>query len=194
MYTHIVGVDEAGRGPLAGPVAVGAVCVPKGFNWKLIPGVKDSKKLSEKKREEIFKKAKILKEEGKIICKVSMVSARVIDRIGITKAVQLGVARSIQKLSRNPQRVFVKLDGLLVAPSIYKKQRTIIKGDQHEREIALASIMAKVVRDRYMVRVARRYPQYGFEVHKGYGTKAHKKALKKHGRSVLHRMCFTHID
>lgn len=194
MYTHTIGVDEAGRGPLAGPVAVGAVCVPKRFNWNLIPGVDDSKKLSEKTREAVAGRAAALAREGYIVWSVAMVSAPIIDRIGITKAVQRGVQRSIQRLDVKPQSVFVKLDGLLRAPDVYTRQKTIIKGDQTEKEIALASIMAKVRRDRYMRRMAARYPNYGFDLHKGYGTAMHKNALTQHGRCPLHRVCFTKLD
>lgn len=189
--THIIGIDEAGRGPLAGPVAVGVACVPKGFNWRQLPGVTDSKKLTEKKREAIFECARGLKKEGKLEYAVSMVSAKVIDDIGIVPAVRLALQRALQRLGVSPQAVQVKLDGSLYAPKEYIHQKTIIKGDSKERVIGLASIMAKVTRDRYMVRVATQYPQYGFEIHKGYGTKRHQAALQQYGRCVLHRKCFT---
>ena len=188
--THIVGVDEAGRGPLAGPVAVGIAVVPKNFDWSLITGVGDSKEVSPKNREAIFRRAKILRKEKKIDYAVSLISNSMIDRIGITKAVALGIQRGLVKLALNPRLVDVRLDGLLKAPSEYKKQQTIIKGDSKEKVIGLASIVAKVTRDAHMTRTACDYPTYSFEIHKGYGTLAHRNALKKYGLSKIHRRSF----
>ena len=188
----IIGIDEAGRGPLAGPVAVGVVCVPRGFKFSSIKAVvKDSKQLSESKREEVFKEVRALQKEGKLRYVVSMVSAGVIDRIGITKAVALAIRRGLKKISPPPRSTFVKLDGLLRAPDDFVHQKTIVRGDRTEMEIALASIMAKVARDRYMKRMAARYEGYGFEQHKGYGTKAHRNALKRHRLCGIHRVTFT---
>jgi len=187
---YIVGVDEAGRGPLAGPVVVGVVSIPKGFNWRLIKGVTDSKKLSHENREAIFVRARELEKEGLLEYKVAMIGSATIDRIGITKAVQLGINRSLRRLPKYTGRTCVKLDGLLKAPSEFKNQKTIIKGDQKEKVIGLASIMAKVTRDRYMVRMSKKYPEYGFEQHKGYGTKSHTHAIKGNGLSDLHRTSF----
>lgn len=188
--SFIVGVDEAGRGPLAGPVSVGVAVVPKGFKWRIIPGVNDSKKLSEKKREQIYNLAKELKKNGELDYAVSMVGATVVDRIGISKAVRLGILRSITKLKLNPDQVEIKLDGLLCAPAEYINQKTITKGDSKEKVIGLASIMAKVTRDSYMVRIAHDYSKYDFELHKGYGTKKHTTAIKKYGLSKIHRKSF----
>ena len=190
MNKSIIGIDEAGRGPLAGPVAVGAACVPKGFDWKMIPGVNDSKKLSAKNREAIFMRARELQKEGKLEYSVSMVSAPVIDKIGIAPAVRLGIKRCFNKLDKNPKTVSVKLDGLLYAPEEYLEQETITKGDQKEKIIGLASIMAKVTRDRYMVKIAKEYPKYSLEIHKGYGTKVHRGAISKYGLSKIHRAYF----
>lgn len=186
----IVGVDEAGRGPLAGPVAVGIAVVPYDFDWNQIPNVGDSKKVSEKNREAIFKLTKKLQKEGVLRYHVSLIPSNTIDRINIRKAVLLGIERSLLKLKLNPEECDVRLDGLLHAPKIFKKQQTIIKGDAKEKVIGLASIMAKVTRDRYMVRIASQYPSYGFAIHKGYGTLKHRTALEKHGLSKIHRKTF----
>jgi ribonuclease HII len=186
----LVGVDEAGRGPLAGPVAIGVAVVPYGFDWKTIPGVGDSKKVSPKNREAIFRLAKSLKKTGVIDWSVILISAKIIDTIGITRAVAKGIERGMGRLGLNPNSVKVRLDGLLKAGAEYRKQKTIIKGDAKEKVIGLASILAKVTRDTYMVRLGKKYPEYGFEVHKGYGTLVHRKAIKKFGRSPVHRESF----
>ncbi len=187
---YIIGVDEAGRGPLAGPVAVGVVCVTIPFDWNSVPGVNDSKKVSPKNREVVFKQAKLLKKQGILNYSVILISAKVIDKIGITHAVSLGISRAFKKLNIDPNSADVRLDGLLKAPVEYKKQRTIIKGDAKEKVIGLASIMAKVTRDRAMVRMARRFPAYSFDIHKGYGTRRHCVAIKKHGLCLIHRRSF----
>lgn len=186
----IIGVDEAGRGALAGPVAVGVALVPQDFDWTLIPGVKDSKQLSEKRREEIFLRARVLKKEGKLDYKVALVSAATIDRRGITAAVRMGIARALKKLPHDIEVAEVRLDGLLHAPVHYLHQQTIVRGDQTEPAISLASIMAKVTRDRHMVALAKKYPAYAFEVHKGYGTLAHRTYIKEVGVSDIHRRYF----
>jgi ribonuclease HII len=190
MKKSIIGIDEAGRGPLAGPVAVGIAVVPHDFDWTLIPGVGDSKQVSEKNREAIFLRAETLKNEGMLNYVVSLVSAHTIDRIGISRAVIYGIERGLAKLALDPAAVSIKLDGLLKAPAEYNDQETIIKGDAKELIIGLASILAKVTRDRVMVLRAREYPEYGFEIHKGYGTKAHGIALSTHGLSPIHRRSF----
>jgi ribonuclease HII len=186
----IVGIDEAGRGPLAGPVAVGIAAIPSDFDWGLLPGVNDSKLLTPKKREAVFNLARNLKKERKINYCVCMVSAKVIDRVGIVHAVRLGIARACNSMTLNPEDTFVKLDGLLRAPDSFIYQETIVKGDAKEKIIGLASIVAKVTRDRYMSRLAKYYPEYGFELHKGYGTPRHRAALLEHRLSPAHRMSF----
>lgn len=188
---YVIGVDEAGRGPLAGPVSVGIACVSPQFDWNLLSGVNDSKQLTERKREEIYTRTRELSQAGLLEYSVSLVSARVIDRIGITAAVRLGIKRCFDRLAKDPSTVSVKLDGLLKAPSEYMLQETIVKGDQKEKVIGLASIMAKVTRDRYMVRKGKEFPLYGFEVHKGYGTQKHITAIKQYGVSDFHRRSFT---
>ncbi|MFZ2252881.1 MAG: ribonuclease HII [Minisyncoccia bacterium] len=186
----IAGVDEAGRGPLAGPVAVGVAVVPYDFDWNLLPGVNDSKKVSEKNREAIFLLTKKLKKQGLLNYHVSLISNSTIDRTSITRAVARGIAQCFQKLNLNPQESDVRLDGLLKAPAEFFTQETIIKGDQKEKIIGLASIMAKVTRDALMVRIAGNYPKYGFEIHKGYGTIKHRTAITKFGLSKVHRKSF----
>ncbi|MBY0293739.1 ribonuclease HII [Patescibacteria group bacterium] len=193
MKKILIGVDEAGRGPLAGPVAVGIVAVPAGFNIKkALPGVGDSKVLTEKKREELYVLAVQLKKEGVIDFCVRFASHTTIDDIGITKAVKKGVRSGIRSLAPDTKDTHVLLDGLLSAPEEYS-QETIIKGDATEPVISLASIIAKVSRDRLMHRLAKEYPEYGFEIHKGYGTKKHLDAISKFGLSEIHRRTYCHV-
>ncbi len=190
MQHFIVGVDEAGRGPLAGPVAVGVVLVPVRYNLKKnFPGLDDSKKLSAKVREELFGllKEKAAKDEVRFCVRFS--SNEMIDRIGITRAVRRAVWSGVRTLAPEPKNVRVFLDGLLLAPPEYS-QETVIHGDSLIPAISLASIAAKVSRDRLMCRLAKKYPAYGFELHKGYGTKAHYQALKKCGVCEIHRKTF----
>ncbi len=192
MKRFLVGVDEAGRGPLAGPVAVGLVAVPRGYSVKKhFPGVADSKKLSPKKREALFALLEAAVKRGEVSFVVEFSTAACIDRIGITRAIARALNRGLAKLTAVlPERTFeVFLDGSLYAPPQYT-QKTIIRGDATESVISLASIAAKVVRDRCMVRAARRFPGYQFEVHKGYGTKAHYTVLLRQGPSTLHRKTF----
>lgn len=186
----VIGVDEAGRGPLAGPVAVGAVLVPYDFDFSRFSKVADSKKMTEAARERTYKEVRTLARRGDIRCAVVLVPATTIDTIGITKAVLQGVARACSKLKAEHHSVEVRLDGLLRAPVAFTHQRTIIKGDVTEPAISLASIMAKVTRDRRMVLLSKKHPEYGFEVHKGYGTKNHQDALKQYGLSGQHRSTF----
>ena len=189
----IVGIDEAGRGPLAGPVAVGVAVVPGNFDWKeTLPGVNDSKQLSKQQREDIYKKARQLKAAGQIDFAVAMVSAQVIDRIGIVPAVNRALTRALARLTLPRQdlgKVMVKLDGGLKAPVQYQNQETIIKGDAKEPVIGLASICAKVTRDRYMVRKSSQkiFAPYDLATHKGYGTKVHRAAIAQQGLLWIHR-------
>ncbi len=188
MKHYIIGVDEVGRGPLAGPVTVAAAMMPRGFSFgNTRPN--DSKKISEKKREEWFLYAK---EHSDIFYATSSVSPRMIDKIGISKATILAVKQSLEKLSStwySDYQVEVLLDGLLHAPEQYRQQ-TIIKGDEKEPIISLASIIAKVTRDKTMVEISKKYPEYGFDSHKGYGTKKHYENIKKYGILDIHRKSF----
>ncbi len=195
---YLIGVDEAGRGPLAGPVAVGVVMAPRGFSIKkAFPGVADSKVLSEKKRKEIYKLLQSAPPAGgrrsthkkKLQYIVVFASAATIDTIGITKALQRCVYSGVRKLSPETKNVRVLLDGLLHAPPEYAQQ-TIIRGDASEPIISLASVAAKVRRDALMRRLSKKYPQYGFETHKGYGTKKHYAAIRRRGPCAIHRRSF----
>jgi ribonuclease HII len=185
----VLGVDEAGRGPLAGPVAVGVVMAPEGYDFGVFPGLNDSKKLSEKKRERIFEELLMREKAGEVRFCVKSVSAAVIDRNGIAKAVISSVHAGVRQLSPEPTGAKVFLDGLLHAPDDYE-QETVVGGDALIPAIMLASVAAKVSRDRLMVKLAAEYPGYGFEQHKGYGTKAHIEAMRTLGLSDLHRRSF----
>ncbi len=193
---YIVGIDEVGRGPLAGPVAVCAFMITeKGVERFLLQKslgklpLRDSKKLSKLQRELWFAEIKKLQKEGKCDFVVSMVSAQKIDKIGIAPAIRFALARSLYKLNtKSYQLIF--LDGGLKAPVEYKNQQTIIKGDEKIPVISLASICAKVMRDGHMQKIAKKYPEYGFERHVGYGTRAHYAAIKKHGVTEIHRRSF----
>ncbi len=196
----IIGIDEVGRGPLAGPVSVGAfVADKKGGDWILKNifenKLRDSKKLSPKKREEIYKKFCVLKKEKKIFFSVVSISNKIIDEQGISKAIQIGIKKSLKKLHHknnnyNGHHCNLKLDGLLKAPKEFKNQKTIIKGDEKDIFIACASIVAKVSRDNLMCKIALKYPKYNFETHKGYGTLLHRTNIKKYGLSPIHRRTF----
>lgn len=190
----MLGVDEAGRGPLAGPVAVGVVAVPEGFDVaREFPGVADSKKLSEKRREKLFGMLEARVARGDARFTVEFESALTIDREGIAPSIVRALARGVRALAPDAALVRIQLDGALRAPSEYT-QETIIHGDALVPLISLASIAAKVSRDRLMVAFAAEYPLYDFEKHKGYGTKAHYEMLKEHGPCVIHRRSFLHVD
>ncbi|OHA80305.1 MAG: hypothetical protein A2675_00260 [Candidatus Yonathbacteria bacterium RIFCSPHIGHO2_01_FULL_51_10] len=153
-------------------------------------GIKDSKQLTEKAREAWFEKMKLAEKEGWLAYAVVMGSAREIDRRGIVPTISRALARAIKKLGSDPRNTLVLLDGGLRAPAPYLHQKTIIRGDEKEPTIALASIAAKVTRDRMMKRLAKKHPGYGLEVHKGYGTAAHRQAVRRRGLSAIHRKSF----
>jgi len=191
--TLVLGVDEAGRGPLAGPVAVGVVAVREDFDLDAaFPGLNDSKQLTEKARDILFELLIAHALNGDVSYHVELVSHRVIDERGITHAVERGVRKGVRKLMPEPADGKVWLDGLLKAPKEYE-QETVVRGDSIIPAIMLASVAAKVTRDRYMTRFARRFPLYGFERHKGYGTDLHYRALKEYGLCDLHRRTFIHL-
>lgn len=187
---YLIGIDEVGRGPIAGPVAVGAFIFLTPDAKKLFRGVKESKQLTEEKREEWFEKILKIKKEGHIDFCVTFQSEKTIDEKGIVFAIKKCLATSLKKVSKEPENCLVLLDGGLKAPEHFKHQKTIIKGDAKETVIALASICAKVLRDRHMKELAKQYPGYDFEIHKGYGTRGHYSLIKKHGLSDLHRKSF----
>lgn len=187
---YIVGIDEAGRGPLAGPVAVGAVKVNnlEKFN-KLVRGIKDSKKLSRQKREEWFEKIHEIEPRVNIKFAVVLISEKIIDKHGIAYAIRLGIKKCLIKL-KVPKNSKIFLDGGIKAPENFLHQTTIIKGDEKIPIISLASICAKVTRDRFMIKLSKKYPKYNFYIHKGYGTLMHRQLIKKHGPSPAHRKSF----
>ena len=189
MKYHI-GVDEAGRGPLAGPVAVGAVIVPKCFDISMLEGIKDSKQLTSIAREEWYARLRTLKSEGILDFSVSFSSARTIDRRGIVFAIQTAIARCFSTLDAKPDQCKILLDGNLHAPATFRWQETIIRGDESEPLISLASIAAKVARDALMRRLSPKYPAYDFHIHKGYGTSHHRAAITLAGYCPLHRVTF----
>lgn len=176
----ICGVDEAGRGPLAGPVCAAAVILPSHLE---IPGLTDSKKLTDKKRRELFP---VIKEQA-IAYGIGLATEQEIDEINILQATFLAMQRAIDQLEGKAELALIdgnreKDFGLPV--------KTVVKGDSLSMNIAAASILAKVTRDDIMLEQAKLYPQYGFEIHKGYGTKAHYEALREHGASPIHRHTF----
>ncbi len=186
---YTVGIDEAGRGPLAGPVSVGMVKVPAHLNKQFFKGIKDSKKLSQEKRELWYARAVEGKKRGELDFHVALISEKVIDKRGISYAIRLGILRCLEALDVS-LKDSIFLDGSLKAPVQFKNQQTIIKGDEKVPVISLASICAKVARDRKMVGLAKKFPRYGFDIHKGYGTSAHLAALRKYGKTALHRSTF----
>ena len=192
-YRSVIGIDEVGRGPLAGPVAVGAVSLAKNQKQKaskFLKGIQDSKQLSPNQREEWFIKLMQAYASGSLDYAVSFVTSQRIDRIGIAPAIHSALARTLSKLAPPPEHSLVLLDGGLKAPQQFIHQQTIIRGDSQEPLIAAASIIAKVLRDRRMTRYAKQYPDYGFEEHKGYGTLRHREALRTYGMTPLHRVSF----
>ena len=176
----IAGMDEVGRGPLAGPVCVACVIMPLD---DIIEGVDDSKKLSEKKRNELFEKIK----EKAIAYQIEMVDEQKIDEINILEATKLCMKNAVQGLTLKPDVVLVDAISKL---DINVPVRGIIKGDALSYSIGCASILAKVTRDNFMCEIAKEYPEYGFEKHKGYGTKVHIEALKQIGPCEYHRLSF----
>lgn len=191
---YVVGIDEAGRGPLAGPVSVGVVVVPETLDLlALFPTLNDSKKLSEKKREEIFVRLQEEIKGGNIVSLVTLASAEKIDAKGIAVCIREAIANALEKLVPNSEGHQIYLDGSLLAPKHYM-QETVIGGDALIPSIMLASVAAKVTRDRYMLKQAELYPEYLFEQHKGYGTKLHMEKLREHGLCAIHRRSFVHLD
>ena len=179
-FRLICGVDEAGRGPLAGPVCAAAVILPPNHN---IPGLNDSKKLSDKKRRELYP---LIKEQA-VAYGIAFASEQEIDDINILQATFLAMQRAIDQLSVKPD--FALIDGNR-EKDFGVPVKTVVHGDSLSASIAAASVLAKVTRDDYMLKMAEEYPGYGFEIHKGYGTKAHYESLRQLGTSPIHRMSF----
>ena len=182
-YQNIVGVDEVGRGPLAGPVVCAAVIMPFEDD-KIIEGIDDSKKLSEKKREELAEKIK----QTALAYVIIETDEKVIDEINILEATKLGMKRAVESLSLAPEMVLT--DGNMTLDIAYP-QHSIVKGDSLSYSIGAASIIAKVHRDHLMDEYAKTYPAYDFEKNKGYGTAAHINAIKEYGLCPIHRRTFT---
>ena len=179
-FTSVCGVDEAGRGPLAGPVCAAAVILPEGL---IIEGVNDSKKLSEKKREKLFD---VVKEQA-LCYSIAFATVEEIEEINILNATMLAMKRAVEGLTKPAD--FAYIDGNKVPPLSIPAEY-IVKGDARSMSVAAASILAKVARDRLMLSFAEEYPQYRFEKHKGYGTKLHTDMIKEYGPSPIHRMSF----
>lgn len=179
-YRLVCGVDEAGRGPLAGPVCAAAVILPPDVE---IPGLNDSKKLSDKKRRELYPLIK----ECAVAYAIAIADEKEIDEVNILQATYLAMERAISQLAVKPD--FALIDGNR-AKDFGVSLQTVVKGDSRSASIAAASILAKVTRDDMMLEYAVQYPQYGFDVHKGYGTKAHYDALIQHGPCEIHRKTF----
>ena len=187
-FRFVAGLDEAGRGPLAGPVVAAALAMKKSLRKIDILGeVKDSKKLSPKKREKLYK---ILKNCPFVEWGIGRVSEKVIDKINILEATKLAMVKAVKKLKRRPD--FLILDGNFKI-DVEIPQKSIIKGDEKVFSCATASIIAKVTRDKIMQKYHKKYPHYGFNKHKGYPTKYHLKMLKKYGFCKIHRKSFAPV-
>ncbi len=179
-YNLICGVDEAGRGPLAGAVYAAAVILPQGI---VIPGLNDSKKISEKRRENLFE---VIIEKAAAYS-IASVDEKRIDEINILNATFEAMNKAVNSLSIQPD--YVLIDGNRIK-GMSIPHETVVKGDAKSASIAAASILAKVSRDRYITKLAEKYPEYGFEKHKGYGTAAHNEAILKYGPCEIHRRTF----
>lgn len=179
-FKNICGVDEAGRGPLCGPVCAAAVILPLDCE---IEGINDSKKLSEKKREQLFD---IITEKA-LAYSIQMVDAKIVDEINILQATFLAMRNAVEGLSVKADLALIDGNG---KPGLSIEERTIVKGDAKSVSIAAASILAKVSRDRYMLEADKKYPQYQFAKHKGYGTKLHYEMIAEHGICEEHRRTF----
>lgn len=181
---RVCGIDEAGRGPLAGPVVAAAVVLPMGYE---LPGLNDSKKLTAKKREALYE---LLMADDTVLKCVAEASVQEIDELNILRATHLAMARAAQGIS--PEVDFCLIDGLAV-PGFPLPSQNLVKGDARCLSIAAASVLAKVTRDRYMTQLALQFPQYGFDRHAGYGTKAHLDAIRKYGVTLHHRRSFAPV-
>ena len=191
---YIVGIDEVGRGPLAGPVVLGFVMVPVEDHDYLFSkikhlGITDSKKLSAQRRDEIDGHIKGMTSPRFKWC-TTRAYQQTIDEKGISDSIYKCIERGLKRLGCCPSQTMVYLDGALRAPSNFLNQETVIKGDLSIPTISLASIIAKVTRDKYMEGISRHHPEYSFHQHKGYGTLEHRNAIRKHGLCSLHRKSF----
>ncbi|GHT46036.1 ribonuclease HII [Endomicrobiia bacterium] len=184
-FTLVAGIDEAGRGSLAGHVTAAAVILAKDL---IIPGLNDSKQVSERKREQLF----VIIKEKALAYAIEAVDSTIIDKINILQATFLAMSRAVLKLQIKPELCLI--DGNHKIPNLPFKQEAIISGDAKSACIAAASILAKVTRDKIMKEYAKQYPVYEFEKHKGYGTRQHIESLKQHGPCPIHRITFAPIS
>ena len=198
-YKIIIGLDEVGRGPLSGPVTTAAVIINSKFQIKnknfkeILKNARDSKKLSEKQREKIFK---LIQKCPDIKFTISSVGPKTIDKINISEATKKAMKNCLNKIfpKRNLKKILILIDGNRILDKNLKiPQKTIVKGDNKIFSIALASIIVKVTRDRKMEKLSLQYPKYYFHQHKGYGTKLHKKLIKKYGPCEIHRKSYRPI-
>ncbi len=184
-YRNIIGIDEVGRGPLAGPVVAAAVIIPTGL---LIPNLTDSKKLSHSQRFAVYNK---LKENSNVIFSIAEISSQVIDKINILRATHLAMKKAAEKI--RVKKPYILVDGLCV-PNLPYPSKNIIKGDTKSASIAAASIIAKIYRDNLMMEFDKKYPEYGFASHKGYATKKHLENLSHFGPCPIHRVSFSPVS
>ena len=187
VKVKVFGIDEAGRGPLAGPVSVGLFGMKTGFILKGFPKGRDSKKMSEAEREKWFAIFIEEKKKGNVFFEVSFSTAKMIDQKGIVSSICVAMEKCLRNV---PTSSRILLDGALHAPKRYVSQKTIIKGDEKKKLIACASIIAKVSRDRLMKKIGEKYPGFGLEVHKGYGTAFHRAKILERGLTSMHRKTF----
>ena len=186
----VIGIDEVGRGPLAGPVTVCALFTPVSMCSRLEGFNLDSKRLLPTVRQRISKHLHRMRREGLVNFKITSVSPFIIDRKGIVYAINLAIRDCLNALNCPATKCRILLDGGLRAPTKYQNQKTIVRGDATVPIIGLASVLAKVHRDRLMTNLGVRHPSWGFDRHKGYGTRAHYAALRKHGPSPIHRLTY----
>jgi ribonuclease HII len=197
-YKFIAGIDEVGRGPLAGPVVACAAIIKlkvRSEKFKALDGIRDSKQLSPHQREKFYK---ILTNDSQVHYGIGIVSEKIIDKINILQATFLAMKKAIENLPACPvgrkiKPDFLLIDGKWTLENYPVSQTAIPQGDKNIFSIAVASIIAKVTRDRMLVKLRQKYPQYGFEKHKGYGTKLHLEMLKKYGPCEIHRKSFKPI-
>jgi ribonuclease HII len=187
---NIVGIDEVGRGPIAGPLLVCAVLLPQGYDMRKLLGVNDSKQLSKEEREDWYAFAQYEKEQSGLEWGFGWITSQEIDTKGMSAALRLAVEKSLGELGRHVMEAKIYLDGSLYAPAEYVQQETIVGGDAKVPAISLASVIAKVTRDREMTEFGEKYPSYGFERHMGYGTRAHFEAIRAYGMTDIHRRSF----
>jgi ribonuclease HII len=187
---YLIGIDEVGRGPLAGPVSIGIAVVPVSFDFSVFVKLNDSKKMTERGREECAKRAEELRNEGQLQFGIFSAESALIDDMGIEHCISFAIRDGLSKLVPNPDGIKIFLDGRLRAPKEYE-QETVIRGDEKIPVISLASVVAKVERDRCMTEILHpQFPEYGFDSHKGYGTATHIKAIQEYGPTEMHRRSF----